>query len=150
MKISISVRDGISADLAKKIGAMKNARPVLQAMGQSLVNIAKGSFDQPGLRAAVWPQRRRDTGKPLLIRTTSLRRSLRIVSVSNESATVGTDRPYAAVHQFGSSKKKGRGSGIPPRPFWPLTGSPESPQLTPKAAEAVEAAARRALDPTMR
>lgn len=149
MNISISVRDGISPDLAKKIGAMKNAKPVLHAMGQTLVNLAKRSFDEPALRPAAWPARKKDTGKPLLIRTTTLRRSLRIVQVANDSATVGTDRPYAAVHQFGSRKKKGRGSGIPARPYWPLTGSPEASQLTPKAQEAVAAAAQRQLDASM-
>ena len=146
MNISISVRDDISPDLAKKISALKNARPVLAAMGQTLVNLAKSAFDQPQLRPSAWPARKKDTGKPLLIRTTTLRRSLRTILVTNDSATVGTDRTYAAVHQFGSRKNKGRGSGIPPRPYWPLTGSPQAPRLTPKAMEAIDAAARRQIE----
>lgn len=146
MNISISLRDGISADVAQKIAAIKNKKPILHAMSRTLINLARRSWDEPELRPLGWPERKKDTGKPILISTTSLRRSLRTLQVTNESATVGTDRPYAAVHQFGSRSKKGRGGGIPPRPYWPVTGGTANPKLTAKAEEAINAAAERAAD----
>lgn len=146
MNISISVRDGISPDLAKKIAKLKDARPVLQTMAQTLVERARRSWDEPAMRPAAWPARKKDTGKKLLWSSGALRRGTRVVKVTNAHAEVGSDRPYAAVHQYGSRKKRGRGGGIPPRPYWPITGGAENPKLTPKAEEAVASAAQRRID----
>lgn len=144
MKVSISIDDGISRHLSAKIRRLADTKPILRAAGMALVSIATRAFDEPALRPAAWPPRKRNTGKPLLIRTSALRRSLRVVEVDAASVTVGTDRPYAAVHQFGTKKAKGRGSGIPPRPFFPVIGTPG--KLTSIAAREITLAVKRAMD----
>jgi phage virion morphogenesis protein len=40
---------------------------------------------------------------------------------SNDMATVGTNEPYAAIHQFGGKAGRGRKVEIPARPFLALT-----------------------------
>jgi hypothetical protein len=52
-----------------------------------------------GQRPAAWPPRR-DSTPATLYKTGALRHSLRL-SVGPQSALVTTDRPYAAIHQFG-------------------------------------------------
>ena len=51
--------------------------------------------------------------RAILVKTGRLRRSVRIVSVTAESVTVGTDVEYAQAQQEGYK-------GIPPRPFLTL------------------------------
>ena len=132
-----SVKDLVSPDLARKIKAANKGREVLEAGAQQLVNIAQSAFRDPSKRPAVWPQRKSDkggvsydakgrrhnaegevSGKPLLIKTGLLVRSIKVGSVSATLATVLSDRPYAPVHQFGSPKKN-----ISPRPFFPFIGN---------------------------
>jgi phage gpG-like protein len=56
----------------------------------------------------------------MLRKSGTLWKSIRITEKNNSTVTVGSDRAYAAVHQLGSKKKTGRGSGIPARPFFPV------------------------------
>lgn len=64
--------------------------------------------------------------------------SIRISSLTSESVTVGSDRPYGAVHQFGSAKQTGRGGGIPPRPVFPFD---KSGNATPLAVQKIRSVA---------
>lgn len=134
----ILVRDLITPDLQKKIAAARQAAPVLRAGAQALVEIAKRSFRDPSQRVATWAERKSDagkqftydsrgrrrtaagnvSGKPLLIKTTALLRSIRVLSVTNTAATIASDRPYAAAHQFGYPPRN-----LPARPFFPFIGN---------------------------
>ncbi|MCX6901701.1 MAG: phage virion morphogenesis protein [Verrucomicrobia bacterium] len=130
------VQDLITPDLRRKIEAARRAAPVLRAGAQELVNIARRSFRDPSLRAAPWAARKSDdpkttygpdarrrnaagkvNGKPLLIKTTSLLRSLRVLSVTNDRAIAASDRPYARAHQFGYPPRN-----LSARPFFPFVG----------------------------
>lgn len=57
------------------------------------------------------------------------------VETDNKSVTVGTNLVYAPVHQYGSRKTKGRGGGIPARPFLPVDGGGNFEAKTVKEAE---------------
>ena len=147
MQITLQLRqDAITPDLRLKLARVKRLEPVLRAMGQAVVNIARRAFGDPSLRPSPWLARKKSTSKPILVQSGLLKRSPRVTDVTDSYVKVGTDRPYAAVHQFGSKKKKGRGSGIPPRPYFPLSGIPEKATLTRKAEDAMLKAAGRAAD----
>ncbi|NQT91948.1 MAG: phage virion morphogenesis protein [Lentisphaerae bacterium] len=155
--MKLTYRDGITPSLKSKIRRLENRRPVLKAMGGAVVSLAKSAFTDPGVRPLPWPPRKKKTsgggrdrrgrfvgrGHALLIKSTELRKSLYAGEVTNTSIVVGSPKVYAPVHQFGSRKKTGRGSNIPPRPFFPTIGKPPNARLTPRAGRAVRNAARR-------
>ena len=157
------VEDGITPDLRRRAAALANKRPALLAMGQAVVSLAKRAFGDPSLRPTPWPPRKkavatgtRDTrgrfqggGHAILRKSGDLWKSIHVGAVGNDSVEVGSPKVYAAVHQFGSKKKTGRGSGIPPRPYFPIDGKPDSARFTPRAEQAVENALRRMIDPTL-
>lgn len=121
----------------------------LQASGLQLCNLAKRSFTQASLRPSPWPKRKDDLPHNLLLRKGTLRNSLRVVSCSASSVTVGSDRVYANIHQFGGTitpkRKKAlvfKSGGktiirkkitIPARPFFPILND----ELTAMAARQI-------------
>lgn len=143
--MSFSVTDHISPELARKARAITDRKPILEAMGLQLVSITQRAFSDAALRAKPWPPRKGThfemrTDKQgrtrkvvvdssgvkehnLLRKSSGLWKSIRITQVNGDSVTVGSDRVYAAIQQFGSAKRKGRGSGIPARPFLPFASS---------------------------
>jgi len=112
----ILVRDLITPDLEKKIAAARQSATVLRAGAEELVSIAQGAIKDPALRAATWPAKK-DGTPATLIKTTSLVRSLRVIEAAQTHATVGSDRPYAAAHQFGYPPRN-----LPARPYFPFIG----------------------------
>jgi phage gpG-like protein len=157
-------KDTISPDLRKRIKALGDRKPVLEAMGAALMAIAKAAFTQSSLRPTQWKAIRNTKGqfKAPLYDTGALKQSIRVVSVSNDSVRVGSDRPYAAAHQFGSKPyvitpkrakalfwpgaghpvKSVNHPGLPPRPFFPF-GSDGKP--TDEATRRINATARAKL-----
>ena len=112
MPAGLVIRDAITPDLKKKVAAFQNRRPILQAGAQEIVNITVEAFTNAALRVASWPLKK--DGKPsVLFKTGALKHSIRVGNVDNNTASVASDRPYAATHQLGSSK-------VPPRPFFPF------------------------------
>jgi phage gpG-like protein len=123
--MSLQIRDNITPDLARAARNLRNKKPVLEAMGLQLVSLTKRAFTDESLRAKSWPPRKKPAPHQLLRKSGSLWQSIRIAAIGSDSVTVGSDRIYAAIQQFGSAKKSGRGSGIPARPFFPFA-TPES------------------------
>lgn len=135
--IQIRIRTNtISPQIAKLARGISDKRPILEAMGLALVSYTKRSFNDASLRGAVWPPKKDGTPSRLK-KTGALWQSIRIVNLGKSSVTVGSDRVYAAVHQFGSTKVAGRGSGIPARPFFPFI----SGRIIPRARQSIESAA---------
>ncbi len=139
-----NIRDGISPALAALTRRMRDKRPVLEAMGLQLVSITQRAFSDESWRPAKWAPRKGTTfgtrqgknGKTvktvvngkgieehqLLKKSGAMFHSIQVKELTNEHVMVGSDRVYAAIQQLGSRKKSGRGSGIPPRPFFPFVG----------------------------
>lgn len=99
-------------------------QPVLEVYAQDLKTLVDDSFDQSRapdgtgwepLKPATVRKRRRGSSKPL-VDTGQLRNSITSVAL-NASLRVGTNVPYAGVHQFGG------GRGIPARPFLPISST---------------------------
>ena len=125
-------------------------RVILDAVGGVLVSITFRAFTEEALRPQPWPAKR-DGTPSRLIASGTLRRSIRIVSITSNSVEVGTDRVYAAIHQTGGVIRPKAGKAlrfqiapgqwvtvskvtIPARPYFPITASG---QLTPTALDAV-------------
>ncbi len=121
--MSLQIRDGISPELARKAAALRDRKPILEAMGLQLVSITKRAFSDPGLRPAPWAARKKPASHSLLRLSGAMWQSIRISDLNNCQVTVGSDRIYAALQQLGSGKGSGRGSGVPARPFFPFTKS---------------------------
>lgn len=154
-------KDTFSPTLRAMAARCRDLRPVLEAMGQALVAVTKRAFSDDALRPEPWEDVK--TGKSPLRRTGTLWQSIRITELTGEHVKVGTDRPYAAFHQFGTKgpytirPKNGKSlswpgaahpvrsvqhPGLPPRPFFPFTPAGE---MTPAAQKRIESAARAKL-----
>jgi phage gpG-like protein len=79
------------------------------------------------------------------VRTGALRDSIRLSPATNDAVSVGSDLPYAAVHQFGSARRAGRGGGIPARPFFPYDAAGNLTELAHRRVQAAALAALRRL-----
>lgn len=166
--MSLKIKDEVSPDLRRKAQALRDRQPVLEAMGEAIVNLTIDAFRNAALRALPWPLKK-DGSPATLHKKGALVDSIRVVEVSNNSVTVGSDRPYAAIHQLGGQTKphviKARyagalyfqkgpisltvhsvnhpGSKIPARPFFPFR--PDGTML-PAAREKVEAVGKLKVD----
>jgi len=125
-------------------GRIATKRPFMQSVAGIMLNAVKTNF-QAGGRPPWKPSKRvQEKGGQTLIRSGMLLRSLQS-RATEDKALVGTNMPYAAIHQFGGKTKahviqarRARalfwpgakhpvksvnhpGSTIPPRPFLALT-----------------------------
>ncbi len=107
-------KNTISPDIAARLRRVRHKGPLLKAVSDVLAETAKGAFNSPSLRPTSWPAKK--DGSPATLRLNQLlARSPRTVGVTPRKAILGSDRRYAAVHQFGSRKK-----GIPARRYMPF------------------------------
>ena len=159
-------RDALSPALAKMAEECRDPRAILEAMGNALVGVTKGSFNIPSLRAAPWAPMKKQGGAPLKA-SGALWHSIRITSLESREVTVGTDRTYASYQQFGTrpytirpkvktalfwpgapGPRKGvHHPGLPPRPFFPFDASGN---MTAGARKTVEDAGRAKLAKILR
>lgn len=88
---------------------MKTAiRSLPKVLGNEAVNWSKASFDRQGFldnSTQPWQPRkkatRRNSGKAILVQSGRLRRSIRIINSSDTTVVIGTDVPYARIHNYG-------------------------------------------------
>lgn len=152
-KVTIT-RDLLTPALRRLVGQVSDKRPILYAMGTQLVSLTQRAFNDASLRPSPWAPVK--TGRPPLKKSGLLWRSPRITHVGGRSVTVGTDRPYAAYHQFGTGPyvirartkkalhwpgarhpvKSVRHPGLPARPFFPFDGDG---RMIPSAVEKIRA-----------
>lgn len=118
-------RNDIKRDLARAMAKVRNPERLMQAIGIGLVGLAKESFNNASLRPAPWPDKKDGTRATLKSREATLWRSLKVQSFSANEVKIGSDRPYASIHQLG-----GKTRPMPARPYFPFKGD----ELT-KAAE---------------
>jgi len=149
-------RDTLSPALLKAAKAVANRRPILEAMGLAVAGMSARAFNDASLRPSPWAPKS-GGGMATLKRSGTLWRSVRISGITNSSVTIGSDRKYAAIHQFGGTilpKSGGRlvfniggvtifakRVQIPARPFMPFTRT----DFTEKAKRAIASAAERKL-----
>jgi phage gpG-like protein len=72
-------------------------------VGNEVVNYSLDAFEKQSWEGKAWDKRKskKDTGRALLVKSARLKRSIRIIRSTLNSVTVGTDVPYARVHNEG-------------------------------------------------
>ena len=126
--MSLQIRDTISPALARQARVIRNRKPILEAMGLEFVSLSKRAFSDSALRPSPWAPKK--NGQPATLRKSgAMWQSIRITETTANSVTSGSDRKYAAIHQFGGQAGRGHKVTIPPRPFLPVLGG----KLTPTA-----------------
>jgi phage gpG-like protein len=108
-------RDDVTKDLQRLMGKVRNAAPLLRAVGVGLVGLTKQTFNDASLRPVAWPAKKDGSKATLKSREATLWRSIRVQSVDSRNVVIGSDRPYAAIHQLG-----GKSRPMPQRPYFPV------------------------------
>jgi phage gpG-like protein len=111
-------RDEVTQDLQRRIRTMANPQPLLRVIGVGLVGLTKETFNNASLRPKPWAAKKDGSKATLKSREGTLWRSIRVTVVSRVSVSIGSDRPYAAIHQLG-----GKSRPMPARPYFPFLES---------------------------
>lgn len=117
--------DGAIRSLAQTAESLQQGKKLYGMLGEALRTIHKQRFEkeQASPEGEKWQplspkyrvKKKRNADK-VLIRDGYLKNLLRYQADDN-GVVFGSDRKYARLHQFGSNKASGRGSGIPARPW---------------------------------
>lgn len=91
---------------AKLVRATQQVPKVLavEALNWMQANFQRQGFPDDTFQS--WPQRKGNTrkGRAILVQTGNLRRSLRIVQVTDKGFIIGSDLPYAKAHNDGVNR----------------------------------------------
>lgn len=111
--------------------ALARARSrALSWIGQHVATDATLAFRAPSLRPSPWaPRKDKKSKHPLLIRSGSLRQSIRWRITAADTVEVGSDKKYASFHQDGTRN-------MPARPFFPVD---RNGNLTPRIMRKIDA-----------
>lgn len=117
--------DGAIRSLAQTAENLQQGKKLYGVLGEALRTIHKQRFEkeQASPEGEKWQplspkyraKKKRNADK-VLIKDGYLKNLLRYQADDN-GVVFGSDRKYARLHQFGSNKASGRGSGIPARPW---------------------------------
>jgi len=131
-EITLSIKElqGLLGRLSK---ALENKTPLLRRVANTLQNGTEESFDkQASPFGEKWKPNAPKTlqkkrGNKILIESGLLSQSF-TQKVTGSSAQVGTNKQYAAIHQFGGKAGRGKKVSIPARPFMPIKSNGEIPK----------------------
>lgn len=96
--------------------------PLMRSIAGTMESAVLQNFDVGG--RPKWMGLKYRQGTPL-VDTENLMGSI-TSDYTNDTAVVGTNEPYAAIHQFGGKAGRGQKTTIPARPFLKLTPEDES------------------------
>ncbi|WP_018652757.1 phage virion morphogenesis protein [Actinobacillus capsulatus] len=109
-------------DMLNRIAAKtENKSDLMRNIAGTMESAVLTNFDVGGRPA--WLGIKHRQGSPL-VDTENLMSSI-TSDYDNDSALVGTNEPYAAIHQFGGMAGRGQKVKIPARPFLSLTPQDE-------------------------
>lgn len=98
----------ISDELRKKATALKqvlNNAP--RVVGSMAVTHFKGNFRKQGFDGVKWPKRStnraKDAGRAIMIKKGRLMNSIRVASANTNEIVIGTNVPYAKIHNEGGT-----------------------------------------------
>lgn len=156
--------DTLSPAVRAMARRFSDLKPILRAMGEALVGVTKRSFNDASLRPSTWAPVKKQGGAPLK-RHGTMWQSIREIALTGSQVEIGTDRPYAPWHQWGTkpytirpkSKRAlywpGAGHpvrqvkhpGVPARPFFPFTPDGQMTEAGRRVVEHAALAKMRAL-----
>ena len=120
--IEINNAQEVTALLERLAQATAHRAPLMRSIAGTMESAVLQNFDVGG--RPKWLGLKYRQGTPL-VDTENLMGSI-TSDYSNDMATVGTNEPYAAIHQFGGKAGRGRKVEIPARPFLALTPQDEA------------------------
>lgn len=120
--IEINNAQEIASALERLAQATSHRAPLMRSIVGTMESAVLQNFDVGG--RPKWLGLKYRQGTPL-VDTENLMGSI-TSDYSNDMATVGTNEPYAAIHQFGGKAGRGRKVEIPARPFLALTPQDEA------------------------
>lgn len=112
---------------------LENKTPLLRRIANTMQNTIEESFQsQASPFGEKWKNnatatKRKKRGNKILIQSGLLSQSF-TQKVTGSSAQVGTNKQYAAIHQFGGKAGRGKKVSIPARPFMPINKNGEIPK----------------------
>ena len=121
IEIEINNAQQIAYILNKLANAAQDRTPLMRSIAGTMESAVLQNFDVGG--RPKWLGLKYRQGTPL-VDTEHLMTSITSY-YDNDSAEVGTNEPYAAIHQFGGKAGRGRKVDIPARPFLVLTPQDE-------------------------
>lgn len=121
IEIEINNVQQIASILDKLANAAQDRTPLMRSIAGTMESAVLQNFDIGG--RPKWLGLKYRQGTPL-VDTENLMNSITSY-YDNDSTEVGTNEPYAAIHQFGGKAGRGRKVDIPARPFLVLTPQDE-------------------------
>lgn len=121
IEIEINNAQQIASILDKLANAAQDRAPLMRSIAGTMESAVLQNFDVGG--RPKWLGLKYRQGTPL-VDTENLMNSITSY-YDNNIAMVGTNEPYAAIHQFGGKAGRGRKVDIPARPFLVLTPQDE-------------------------
>lgn len=121
IEIEINNAQQIASILDKLANAAQDRTPLMRSIAGTMESAVLQNFDVGG--RPKWLGLKYRQGTPL-VDTENLMNSITSY-YDNDGAEVGTNEPYAAIHQFGGKAGRGRKVDIPARPFLVLTPQDE-------------------------
>ncbi len=121
IKIDIDDRE-VKKELTSLAGRIQNRKPLMRKISGIMHDAVEENFEQEG-RPKWKPSKRVLKQKGKTLQDTGQMAASVSEEYDNDSAQVGTNKKYAAIHQFGGLAGRGRKVNIPARPFLKLTDS---------------------------
>lgn len=129
MRIEVIGLESIQNDLKRLEKKAHDTKPLLEELGNHLRNVIEESFEAEASPTGVkWTPikfRKSDPHPEKILYAHGKLQEGTDYRATNKSVTIGVyakanEYQYPIVHQFGSNKKSGRGSGIVARQFMPI------------------------------
>lgn len=121
IEIEVNNAQQVGAILDKLANAAQDRAPLMRSIASTMESAVLQNFDVGG--RPKWLGLKYRQGTPL-VDTENLMDSITSY-YDNDGAEIGTNEPYAAIHQFGGKAGRGRKVDIPARPFLVLTPQDE-------------------------
>lgn len=122
IEIEINNAQEVAIVLERLAQATTHRTPLMRSVAGTMESAVLQNFDVGG--RPKWLGLKYRQGTPL-VDTENLMGSI-TSDYTNDTAVVGTNEPYAAIHQFGGKAGRGRKAMIPARPFLKLTPEDEA------------------------
>lgn len=122
IEIEINNAQEVAIVLERLAQATTHRTPLMRSIAGTMESAVLQNFDVGG--RPKWLGLKYRQGTPL-VDTENLMGSI-TSDYTNDTAIVGTNEPYAAIHQFGGKAGRGRKTTIPARPFLKLTPEDEA------------------------
>lgn len=144
--ITVEVKDQeVIAVLRRLMDGMKDMRPAMANVAQALASESERQLAGQTGPLGAWPALASSTildrtkkgtwpGRMLQVSPGGLAASIQIAYDQN-SARIGSNKPYSAIHMFGGSAGRGHAAKIPARPYLPF--NPQTAELSDPAKATV-------------